>query len=251
MNSQHALMVSVTCTLLYRVPSSVTHDPIVTRLQLATYSDLSSHTPLVVLCGITSHTMSLKLAGSTPNRLRPQAPPHPVRCLSPAWGLGCQGPASACRTAIQAPPQRVEEARALWKQSERRENALFFVGRSLKGAGAPLPAPPLQRRNKTAAIFSFVSNSPLDPGVGSPVREAFVRALMSGSSHAADSPGSWPPSPPGQERAPDAAETKRRLRQWEQCLGSRDACFLGSIPHSLEEGPIGHRAWASGHTQTC
>lgn len=251
MNSQHALMVSVTCTLLYRVPSSVTHDPIVTRLQLATYSDLSSHTPLVVRYGLTSHTMSLKLAGSTPNRLRPQAPPHPVRCLGPAWGLGCQGPASACRTAIQAPPQRAEEARALWKQSERRENALFFVGRSLKGAGAPLPAPPLQRRNKTAAIFSFVSNSPLDPGVGSPVREAFVRALMSGSSHAADSPGSWPPSPPGQERAPDAAETKRRLRQWEQCLGSRDACFLGSIPHSLEEGPIGHRAWASGHTQTC
>lgn len=105
--------------------------------------------------------------------------------------------ASASRPTMQALPRRAEEAWALRKQSKCREKALFFVGRSLRVAGAPLPAPPLQQRNKTAAIFRFVSNSPSDPGVGSPVREAFVRALMSSSRRAADSPGSWPPSPPG------------------------------------------------------
>lgn len=133
-----------------------------------------------------------------------------------------QGPASASRTTIQAPSQGAEEARA--KQSKSREKALFFVGRSLRGAGAPLPAPPLQQRNKTAAIFRFVSTSPSDPGVGSPVREPFVRALMSGSSRAAQLSRQLSPisarggASPGCSRDKEEAETMRTMAGLPGCL---------------------------------
>ena len=114
------------------------------------------------------------------------------------------------------------------------------MGRSLRGAGAPLHAPPFQQRNKTAAICRFVSNS-LRPWGG----ESRERCICEDSNErqrpagAADSPGSWPPSPPSQPR--------RLLRQREGRDNENNAGALGTIP-LVRGGPTGHRAWASGHS---
>lgn len=150
MNSQHALMVSVTCTLLYRVPSSVTHDPIVTRLQLATYSDLSSHTPLVVRYGLTSHTMSLKLAGSTPNRLRPQAPPHPVLPQS-SLGPGLSGPCLCLQDRHSGSTSESGGGQGAVEAERTQRKRFVLCGQVIKGSGRPSasPSPPTEEQNSS------------------------------------------------------------------------------------------------------
>lgn len=85
-----------------------------------------------------------------------------------------------------------------------------------------------------------MSNSPSDPGVGSPVREPFVRALMS----AADSQDSWPPSPPGR------SEPRMLLRQRESQDNENNARVPGASP-ALEGRPTGCWARASGHSLLC
>lgn len=152
--------------------------------------------------------------GQNSTEMVPHAPTsqtYPQRSIFRLGGLD-PGPASASGTTIQAAFQWAEEARALLrKQSGCREKALFFVGRSLRGAGAPLPAPSFQQRNKTAAICRFVSNS-LRPW-GGESRERGICEDSNGQPVRPGSPGSWPPSPPGEEPAREVPETKRGPRQ--------------------------------------
>lgn len=208
-----------------------------------------SHPLSAVPWGVTSCTMS----HDTCRPLPPPSPAHRSPCTlcafgaSVVWlsGLG-PGPASASRTTIHRPTPGAGEAGSLRKQSKSREKALFFVGRSLRGAGAPLPAPPLQQRNKTAAIFRFVSNSPSDPGVGSPVREAFVRALMSRGRLS----GQLAPISARGGASPGWSSDKEKAKTMRTMPRLPDARFPGAAP-TLEGSPIGRREWASGHFLPC
>lgn len=149
----------------------------VTCLQPATHGHLPSHAPSALPGGLTSHTVSH--ADPSPAEPCPQTP-LPTMCLPVSLGWACPGqrpgPAFALKLALQewlgfhVSPKDEAGARACccWKQSQCKEKPLFLVGWSLRGARIPLPAPPLQQRNKTAAIFRLLSNSPSDPGWGVP-----------------------------------------------------------------------------------
>lgn len=125
-----------------------------------------------IICNVPQHRQTPPLQSSA----------HCVPTVPPELGLSCLGawtwPASA-----RGPPFRNEVVsisvgqggRWAWpqKQGQCPGKALFFAGRSLpRGIAEPLCWPlPLQQRNKTAAIFRFMSNSSSAPGVGSPPRE--------------------------------------------------------------------------------
>lgn len=134
-----------------------------------------AHLPAVP-CGRTSHKMShgQSLAYSLYHLYHPPCAPMD----QPGPGCPVQRSASATRATIQeyvwlhlcglsGTVHAVVPGHQKQSKSRRGERALFLVGRS-SGSPASLPAPPLQQKDKTVAIFRFVSNSGPDPGVDAP-----------------------------------------------------------------------------------
>ena len=120
------------------------------------------------------------------------------------------------------------------------------MGRSLRGAGAPLPAPPLPQRNKTAAIFRFVSNS-LRPWGG----ESRERGVCEGSNERQQQCGAL------QAAGPHLRQGRSQPRMFLRQREARDngnnarlpgACLWGSTPLLVRGGPMGHSAWAWGRS---
>ena len=149
-------------------------------------SDRTERLPHPVHCAMwndVTHSVTGHGRAPPPAEPRPQDSLGPGRGLPPAWGLDRPAWRPGPRPCLHQQDHRsgsISVSRGgpgrCGSKSECREKALFFVGRSLRGAGAPLPAPPLPQRNKTAAIFRFVSNS-LRPWGG----ESRERGICEGS----------------------------------------------------------------------
>lgn len=235
---QPSLTHGVTSTQPHGVSSSVAHNP--------TESYNEPHT--VICCPLLYQwcrgydiTRYVTWHGRTPPPTEPcpQVSPHIVCC----WGPGCLTQRPGPRPCPCQPDHHSPSISRSWggggtAEAEQIQSKGFVLcGQVIKGSRSPLPAPPPQQRNKTAAIFSFMSNSPSDPGVGSPVREASVRALMSSSRPFRQ----LAPISARGGASPGCSSDKEKAETMRTTPSLLDACFPGAPP-TLEGGPTGHRA---------
>lgn len=120
-----------------------------------------------------------------------------------------------------------------------------LCGQVIKGSWSPSASPsPPTKRNKTAAIFRFVSNS-LRPWGGSPVKKAFVRALMSGSSSTGRALQALAPISVRGEGQPRMFLRQREARDNGNNARAPGCLLVGGAPLLVRGGPMG--ATARGH----
>lgn len=146
------IMVSVTCTLLYRVPSSVTHDPIVTRLQLATYSDLSSHTYSIscaVWFNITRDvTQTCRLH---PQQAPPTGPTAPCELRRSSLGPGLSRPCLCLQDRHSGSTSESGGGQGAVEAERTQRKRFVLCGQVIKGSGRPSasPSPPTEEQNSS------------------------------------------------------------------------------------------------------